>query len=92
MTRPFNPAVLRYRVSVFIDLYRKSAEIALHREATHRAVLRERDKRIRLIVDRDAPEACRQPADMIFTLEDRAKPVSVEALERTFRAVAGGRK
>ena len=29
---------------------------------------------------------------MIFTLEDCAKPVSVEALERTFRAVAGGRK
>ena len=28
MTRPFNPAVLRYRVSVFIDLYRKSAESA----------------------------------------------------------------
>ena len=92
MTRPFNPAVLRYRVSVFIDLYRKSAESALRCEATHRAVLRERDKRIRLIVDRDAPEACGQPADMIFTLEDRAKPVSVEALERTFRAVAGGRK
>ena len=79
MTRPFNPAVLRYRVSVFIDLYRKSAEsaeIALLREATHRA----------------APEACGHAADMIFTLEDRAKPVGVEALERTFRAVAGGRK
>ena len=92
MTRPFNPAVPRYRVPLFIDLYRKSAEIALHREATHQAALRARDERVRLILDRDAPEACGHAADMIFTPEDRAKPVSVEALERTFRAVAGGRK
>jgi PAS domain S-box-containing protein len=51
MTRPFNPVVLRARVAVFIDLYRKSAELALHHEAAHQAALRARDERIRLILD-----------------------------------------
>ncbi|MDB5919536.1 MAG: hypothetical protein JWR40_3770, partial [Massilia sp.] len=32
ITRPFNPVVLRARVSVFIDLYRKSADIESERE------------------------------------------------------------
>jgi PAS domain S-box-containing protein len=51
ITRPFNPVVLRARVAVFIDLYRKSAALAVHHEAAHRAALRARDERIRLILD-----------------------------------------
>jgi PAS domain S-box-containing protein len=51
LTKPFNPVVLRAKVSVFIDLYRKTAEIALHHEARHQAALRARDERIRLILD-----------------------------------------
>jgi PAS domain S-box-containing protein len=51
LTKPFNPVVLRAKVSVFIDLYRKTAEIALHHEARHQAALRSRDERIRLILD-----------------------------------------
>ena len=51
MTKPFNPVVLRAKVAVFIDLYRKTAEIALHHEARHQAALRARDDRIRLILD-----------------------------------------
>jgi PAS domain S-box-containing protein len=51
ITKPFNPVVLRAKVAVFIDLYRKTAEIALHHEARHQAALRSRDERIRLILD-----------------------------------------
>jgi PAS domain S-box-containing protein len=51
LTKPFNPVVLRAKVSVFIDLYRKTAEIALHHEQRHQAALRARDERIRLILD-----------------------------------------
>jgi PAS domain S-box-containing protein len=51
MTKPFNPLVLCAKVSVFIDLHRKTAEIARHHEARHQAALRARDERIRLILD-----------------------------------------
>jgi PAS domain S-box-containing protein len=51
ITKPFNPVVLRAKVAVFIDLYRKTVEIALHHEARHQAALRARDERIRLILD-----------------------------------------
>ncbi len=51
MTKPFNPVVLCAKVSVFIDLHRKTAEIARHNEARHQAALRARDERIRLILD-----------------------------------------
>jgi PAS domain S-box-containing protein len=51
LTKPFNPVVLRAKVSVFIDLYRKTAAIALHHEQRHQAALRARDERIRLILD-----------------------------------------
>ncbi len=51
MTKPFNPVVLRAKVSVFIDLYRKTAAIALHHEQRHQAALRARDERIRLILE-----------------------------------------
>ena len=51
VTKPCNPVVLRARVAVFIDLYRKTAAIAQHREVRHQADLRERDQRIRLILD-----------------------------------------
>ncbi|WP_426196360.1 PAS domain-containing protein [Massilia sp. DWR3-1-1] len=51
VAKPVNPVVLRARVAVFIDLYRKTAAIAEHREVRHQADLRARDARIRLILD-----------------------------------------
>jgi PAS domain S-box-containing protein len=41
MTKPFNPVVLRAKVSVFIDLVRKSAQLARIEEERHRAALRD---------------------------------------------------
>jgi PAS domain S-box-containing protein len=51
LTKPFNPVVLRAKVAVFIDLYRKNAELARIEEERHRAQLRSRDARLRLILD-----------------------------------------
>jgi PAS domain S-box-containing protein len=51
MTKPFNPVVLRAKVSVFIDLFRKNAELARIEEERHQAALRSRDERLRLILD-----------------------------------------
>ena len=51
LTKPINPIILRSKVAVFIDLHRKTAEIARHAELSHLAALRTRDQRIRLILD-----------------------------------------
>ncbi|MCS0613356.1 response regulator [Massilia kyonggiensis] len=51
LTKPLNPIVLRAKVAVFIDLYRKNAELASIEEERHRAQLRSRDARLRLILD-----------------------------------------
>jgi PAS domain S-box-containing protein len=51
LTKPFNPVVLRAKVAVFIDLFRKSAELARVEEERHRAQIRSRDARLRLILD-----------------------------------------
>ncbi|MDM5180427.1 response regulator [Massilia sp. DJPM01] len=51
LTKPISPVILRAKVAVFIDLYRKTAEIALHAQASHLEALRTRDERIRLILD-----------------------------------------
>jgi PAS domain S-box-containing protein len=51
MTKPFNPTVLRAKVSVFIELYRQRAELARIQAERHRAALRSRDERLRLILD-----------------------------------------
>jgi PAS domain S-box-containing protein len=51
LTKPFNPLVLRAKVSVFIDLYRKGAELARLGEQRHQAALRSREQRLRLILD-----------------------------------------
>ncbi len=51
LTKPVSPVMLRSKVAVFIDLHRKTAEIARHAQATHMAALRTRDERIRLILD-----------------------------------------
>ncbi len=51
LTKPINPVILRSKVAVFIDLHRKTAEIARHAQASHQAALRTRDERIRLILD-----------------------------------------
>ncbi len=49
--KPFNGVVLRARVAVFLDLYRKTAAVATHREVRHQADLRARDERIVLMLD-----------------------------------------
>ncbi|MEJ7805866.1 MAG: response regulator, partial [Telluria sp.] len=51
LTKPINPVILRSKVAFFIDLHRKTAEIARHAQASHLAALRTRDERIRLILD-----------------------------------------
>ena len=51
LTKPFNPLVLRAKVAVFIDLYRKNAELARFEEQRHQAALRSKDQRLRLILD-----------------------------------------
>ena len=51
LTKPVNPVMLRAKVAVFIDLYRKTAEIACHTQLSHQAALKSRDERIRLIMD-----------------------------------------
>jgi PAS domain S-box-containing protein len=51
LTKPFNPLVLRAKVSVFIDLYRKNAELARLEQLRHQAALRTKDERLRLILD-----------------------------------------
>ena len=51
LIKPINPVILRAKVAVFIDLHRKTAEIARHTQARHLAALRTRDERIRLILD-----------------------------------------
>ncbi len=51
LTKPLNPVILRSKVAVFIDLYRKTAEIARHERERHLAALKTRDERIRLILD-----------------------------------------
>jgi PAS domain S-box-containing protein len=51
LTKPFNQTVLRAKVAVFIDLYRKNAELTRLERLRHLADLRSRDERIRLILD-----------------------------------------
>jgi PAS domain S-box-containing protein len=51
LTKPFNPMVLRAKVAVFIDLYRKNAELARLEQLRHQAALKSKDERIHLILD-----------------------------------------
>jgi PAS domain S-box-containing protein len=51
LTKPLNPVVLRAKVAVFIDLYRKGVELARIERERHEAQLRSRDARLRLILD-----------------------------------------
>ena len=57
LTKPIRPVILRSKVAVFIDLHRKTAEIARHTQARHLAALRTRDERIRLILDNTRDDA-----------------------------------
>jgi PAS domain S-box-containing protein len=51
LAKPVNPLVLRAKVSVFVELYRKNAELARLAAKEHRDALRRRDQRLRLILD-----------------------------------------
>jgi PAS domain S-box-containing protein len=51
LAKPVNPLVLRAKVSVFVELYRKNAELARLAAKEHQDALRRRDQRLRLILD-----------------------------------------
>jgi PAS domain S-box-containing protein len=51
LTKPILPTVLRAKVSFFVDLYRKTEELANVERARHAAALNAKDERIRLILD-----------------------------------------
>jgi PAS domain S-box-containing protein len=51
LSKPVNPTVLRAKVGVFIDLYRKTEELACMERERNAAILREKNRRIRLILD-----------------------------------------
>ena len=46
MIKPFNPTVLRAKTGVFIELYRKRAQLAEIEEERHRAALKSRDEQL----------------------------------------------
>jgi PAS domain S-box-containing protein len=46
MTKPFNTTVLRAKTGVFIELYRKRAQLAHIEEERHRAAIRSRDEQL----------------------------------------------
>lgn len=51
LSKPVNPTVLRAKVAVFIDLYRKTQELASMERERNATILREKNRRIRLILD-----------------------------------------
>lgn len=51
LAKPILPAVLQAKVSFFVDLYRKTEELANVERKRHNAALNEKDQRIRLILD-----------------------------------------
>jgi PAS domain S-box-containing protein len=46
ITKPFNTTVLRAKTGVFIELHRKSAQLAIIEEERHRAAMRTRDEQL----------------------------------------------
>ncbi|WP_158598023.1 response regulator [Noviherbaspirillum saxi] len=50
LTKPIVPAVLQAKVSFFVDLYRKTADLARIERERHMAALNEKDARIRLLL------------------------------------------
>jgi CheY-like chemotaxis protein len=46
MTKPFNTTVLRAKTGVFIELYRKRAQLARIEEERHRAAIKSRDEQL----------------------------------------------
>jgi PAS domain S-box-containing protein len=83
LTKPFNPVILRSKVAVFIDLHRKTAEIARHAQASHMAALRTRDERIRLILDntRDYAFIGTDPNGIVTEWEGGAESITGWALD-----------
>jgi PAS domain S-box-containing protein len=51
MTKPLAPAVLRAKAAIFVDLYRKTHELALAERDKAAAAIRAKDERLRLILD-----------------------------------------
>jgi PAS domain S-box-containing protein len=51
LAKPINPTVVRAKIAFFIELYRKSEELARVERQRHAAALSAKDKQIRLILD-----------------------------------------
>ncbi len=51
MTKPLEPAVLRAKVAIFADLFRKTRELAAEERNRAAATIRAREDRLRLILD-----------------------------------------
>lgn len=51
LAKPILPAVLRAKVSFFVEMHRKTEELAAVERARHAAALNAKDERIRLILD-----------------------------------------
>jgi len=51
LTKPIVPAVLQAKVCFFVDLYRKTADLARIERERHAAALNEKDARIRLLLE-----------------------------------------
>lgn len=64
LSKPVNPTVLQSKVAVFIDLYRKTQELASMERERSAAILNEKDRRIRLILD--------NATDYAFIVMDRS--------------------
>lgn len=78
LSKPVNPTVLRAKVGVFIDLYRKTEELACMERERNAAILREKNRRIRLILDnaRDYAFIVTDPSGTITEWEGRSETIT----------------
>jgi PAS domain S-box-containing protein len=88
MTKPFNTTVLRAKTSVFIELYRKRAQLAQIEEERHRAAIRSRDEQLQTANDRMRDIFHRAPA-LMCVMTGPAQVV--ELANQRFLELAGGR-
>jgi PAS domain S-box-containing protein len=51
LTKPLNPTIFRAKVAFFVDLHRKTEELARREKLRHAAALSAKDERIRLILE-----------------------------------------
>jgi PAS domain S-box-containing protein len=89
LTKPVSPSVLKAKVAVFADLFRKSREIARQAELLRQAELRERDRRL-ADIERQNEVRYQKLADAIPHIVWRADPNgALVYLNRRFAAYTG---